>query len=108
LFTLSVLLIAGQFKFLGGLMGNCHKLQVVLGGGRSFGNSNSGSQAFHIGVVASVTPIVGTDLVDLDIGESSGGRPPSGGNGARVQSLGQVKAMVSKGLVWVPDGNNRT
>ena len=70
-------------------------------------DSKSGSQAFHIGVVASATAIAGTDLVDLDIAESSGGRAPSGGNGVRVRSLGQVKATVSKGLVWVPDGNNR-
>jgi hypothetical protein len=68
----------------------------------------TGSQAFHIGVVSYAQVIAGTDLVDLNIAESSGGsNPSSGGNGVRVRKLGQVKATVSKGLVWVPDGTNR-
>jgi len=70
-------------------------------------DSNTGSQAFHIGVVASVQAIAGTDLVDLDIAESSGARASSGGTGVNVRSLGQVKATVAKGLVWCPDGKNR-
>lgn len=69
---------------------------------------STGSQAFHIGVVSAVTAIAGTELVDLNIAESSGGsNPTSGGDGARVRKLGKVKATVSKGLVWVPDGQNR-
>lgn len=69
---------------------------------------STGSQAFHIGVVSAVTAIAGTDLVDLNIAESSGGaNATSGGNGVRVRKFGQVKATVSKGLVWVPDGQNR-
>ena len=70
-------------------------------------DSSTGSQAFHIGVVASVTAIAGTDLVDLDIAESSGAPASSGGNGVNVRSLGKVKATVLRGLVWVLDGKNR-
>lgn len=70
-------------------------------------DASTGSQAFHIGVVASAQAIAGTDLVDLDIAESSGARASSGGTGVNVRSLGKVKATVSKGLVWVPDGKNR-
>ena len=57
-------------------------------------DSKTGSQAFHIGVVASVQPIAGTDLVDLDIAESSGARASSGGTGVNVRSLG--KAMFRR------------
>jgi hypothetical protein len=67
----------------------------------------TGSQAFHIGVVQSAQPIAGTDQVDLTIAESSGARATSGGTGVNVRALGQVKATVSKGLVWCPDGDNR-
>ena len=67
----------------------------------------TGSQAFHIGVVSSVTAIAGTNQVDLDIAESSGAKASSGGNGVNVRSLGQVTATVAKGLVYCPDGNNR-
>jgi len=70
-------------------------------------DSTTGSQAFHIGVVKSVTAIAGTDQVDLTIAESSGAPAPSGGNGVNVRALGKVKATVAKGLVWCPDGNNR-
>lgn len=70
-------------------------------------DSSTGSQAFHIGVVQSVTAIAGTNLVDLTIAESSGAPAASGGNGVNVRALGQVKATVAKGLVWCPDGDNR-
>jgi hypothetical protein len=70
-------------------------------------DSSTGSQAFHIGVVQSVNAIAGTDQVNLTIAESSGAPASSGGNGVNVRDLGQVKAMVSKGLVWCPDGANR-
>ena len=70
-------------------------------------DSKTGSQAFHIGVVQSATCIAGTDQVDLTISESSGARATSGGTGVNVRALGQVKATVSKGLVWCPAGDNR-
>jgi len=70
-------------------------------------DSSTGSQAFHIGVVQSATAIAGTDQVDLTIAESSGARASSGGTGVNVRDLGKVKATVSKGLVWCPDGQNR-
>ena len=70
-------------------------------------DSSTGSQAFHIGVVQSAIAIGGTDQVELTIAESSGARASSGGTGVNVRSLGQVKATVSKGLVWCPDGQNR-
>jgi hypothetical protein len=70
-------------------------------------DSSTGSQAFHIGVVQSVSAIAGTDQVDLTIAESSGAPASSGGNGVNVRQLGKVKATVAKGLVWCPDGNNR-
>jgi hypothetical protein len=70
-------------------------------------NTRSGSQAFHIGVVAKATAIAGTNLVDLDIAGSSGARASGGGTGVNDRSLGQVKATVAKGLVYCADGNNR-
>lgn len=70
-------------------------------------DSNTGSQAFHIGLVSSVTRVAGTNKVTLEIAESSGALANSGGNGVNVRSLGQVTATVAKGLVWCPDGKSR-
>jgi len=70
-------------------------------------DSKTGSQAFHIGVVSSVSVVAGTSLVNLEIAESSGATASSGGNGVNVRSLGQVTATVAKGLVYCPDGTNR-
>jgi hypothetical protein len=78
--------------------------QQIAGGGYDTG---SGSQAFHIGVVSSVTAIPSTNQVDLEIAESSGAPATSGGNGVNVRSLGRVTATVAKGLVYCPDGKNR-
>lgn len=78
--------------------------QAKAGGGY---DTATGSQAFHIGVVDSVTAIAGTNLVDLDIAESSGAKATSGGNGVNVRSLGKVTATVAKGLVYCMDGINR-
>lgn len=68
-------------------------------------DTSSGSQAFHIGVVSSVS--VSGNQVDLEIAESSGAPASSGGNGVNVRSLGKVTATVAKGLVYCPDGANR-
>jgi hypothetical protein len=68
---------------------------------------SSGSQAFHIGLVSSVSLAPGTNQVNLEIAESSGAAASSGGNGVNVRSLGQVPATVAKGLVYCPDGANR-
>jgi hypothetical protein len=68
-------------------------------------DTSTGSQAFHIGLVASVS--VSGDQVTMGIAESSGAPATSGGNGVNVRSLGTVKATVSRNLVWVPDGKNR-
>ena len=78
--------------------------QQKTGGGY---DAATGSQAFHIGVVSSATAIAGTNLVDLDIAESSGAKASSGGNGVNVRSLGKVTATVAKGLVYCQDGINR-
>jgi hypothetical protein len=67
---------------------------------------SSGSQAFHIGVVSTVS-VLGPNLVNLEVAESSGAAASSGGNGVNVRSLGQVKATVAKGLVYCADGANR-
>ncbi len=71
-------------------------------------DTSTGSQAFHIGVVSYAQVIADSGLVEINIAESSGGpNTSSGGDGARVRKLGKVKATVSRGLVWVPDGTNR-
>jgi hypothetical protein len=70
-------------------------------------DSSSGSQAFHIGLVSSVSAVPGTNQVNLVITESSGATASSGGTGVNVRSLGQVKATVAKGLVYCMDGTNR-
>lgn len=70
-------------------------------------NRASGSQAFHIGLVASVSVAAGSAMVNLEIAESSGAAASSGGNGVNVRSLGQVTATVARGLVYCPDGANR-
>jgi hypothetical protein len=67
----------------------------------------TGSQAFHIGLVSSVSAIPGTSQVKLEIAESSGATASSGGTGVNVRSLGQVTATVAKGLVYCMDGQNR-
>ena len=68
-------------------------------------DTSSGSQAFHIGVVSSVS--AAGNQVDLEIAESSGARASSGGNGVNARALGKVTATVAKGLVYCPDGANR-
>jgi hypothetical protein len=68
---------------------------------------SSGSQAFHIGLVSSVSIQSDGVTVKLEIAESSGGAAKSGGNGVNVRSLGAVAATVAKGLVYCPDGSNR-
>jgi hypothetical protein len=70
-------------------------------------DTSSGSQAFHIGVVSSVSCQPGAGTVTLEIAESSGARAQSGGNGVNVRSLGTVAAKVANGLVFCPDGSNR-
>jgi hypothetical protein len=67
----------------------------------------TGSQAFHIGVVSSVSIGPGTNQVTLEIAESSGATASSGGNGVNVRSLDPVTATVAKGLVYCPSGENR-
>jgi len=70
-------------------------------------DTSSGSQAFHIGVVSSVTVVGGGNQISLEIAESSGATASSGGNGVNVRSLGTVTATVAKGLVYCMDGQNR-
>lgn len=70
-------------------------------------DTTRGSKAFHIGLVATKTPVAGTNRVILEIAESSGAPASSGGDGVNVRSLGQIPATVSHGLVYCPDGNNR-
>jgi len=68
-------------------------------------DTSSGSQAFHIGVVAS-----NRLLADgrLDIADSSGSASAtSGGNGVKVRLLTNVKPVVANGLVYCMDGANR-
>jgi hypothetical protein len=76
----------------------------------------TGSQAFHIGLVASISTVVsdsgspsaGPVRVKLEIAESSGSpSSTSGGNGVRIRSLGTVAATVANNLVYCPDGANR-
>jgi hypothetical protein len=69
-------------------------------------DTNTGSQAFHIGLVSDVSP-AGANMVNLEISESSGAPASSGGNGVNVRTLGRVTATVAKGLVYCPDGANR-
>ncbi|MFN7924037.1 MAG: hypothetical protein U0Q16_28300 [Bryobacteraceae bacterium] len=69
-------------------------------------NTSSGSQAFHIGLVSSVT-LAGANSVTLEIAESSGATTPNGGTGVNVRSLGTVAATVANKLVYCPDGKNR-
>jgi hypothetical protein len=70
-------------------------------------DTSSGSQAFHIGLVSSVSVAAGTNLVTLDIAESSGALAESGGTGVNVRSLGTVNAIVANNLVYCPEGANR-
>ncbi len=70
-------------------------------------DTTSGSQAFHIGLVSDVSVAAGTNMVTLEIAESSGAQASSGGNGVNVRSLGQVKVSVANNLVYCPDGANR-
>ena len=70
-------------------------------------DTSSGSQAFHIGVVASTTQVFGDGSVSLDIAESSGALAASRGNGVNVRSLGIVRPTVANGLVYCMDGTNR-
>ncbi len=70
-------------------------------------DTSSGSQAFHIGLVSSVSCQPGAGTVTLEIAESSGAPAQSGGNGVNVRSLGTVAAKVANGLVYCPDGSNR-
>ena len=65
---------------------------------------SSGSQAFHIGLVAGCTVIDDTH-VNLEIAESSGAAAASGGNGVNRRGLGQVRATVARNLVYVQDGS---
>jgi hypothetical protein len=67
---------------------------------------STGSQAFHIGLVASQPVPVGNGQLSIDIADSSGSAAPSGGNGVKVKSR-TVTAKVEKGLVYFPDGDNR-
>ena len=69
-------------------------------------DTTTGSQAFHIGLVASKT-LLPDGTMALDIAESSGQARSGGSNGAHVRSLGTVKPIVSNGLVYCMDGNNR-
>lgn len=68
-------------------------------------DTTTGSQAFHIGLVASKT-MLPDGTMTLEIAESSG-QARSGGNGANVRSLGTVRPLVSGGLVYCMDGANR-
>jgi hypothetical protein len=70
-------------------------------------NMASGSQAFHIGLVSSVSTAPGNGMLNLEIAESSGALASSRGNGVNVRSLGPVKATVANGLVYCLDGTNR-
>ncbi len=69
-------------------------------------DTSTGSQAFHIGLVASAS--VGYDgTMRLEIAESSGAAATSRGNGVNVRSVQPAKPVVAGGLVYCPDGNNR-
>ena len=68
-------------------------------------DSSTGSQAFHIGLVASKTTLPDGRL-RLDIAESSGASR-AGGNGVNVRPLGQVTPIVAGGLVYCMEGANR-
>jgi len=70
-------------------------------------DSSTGSQAFHIGVVSTVSLVAGTNNIILDIAESSGAQSYSGGTGVNVRSLGQLQTTVANGLVFCMDGLNR-
>jgi hypothetical protein len=67
-------------------------------------DTTTGSQAFHIGLVASVNRNPDGTLT-LGIAESSG-KDHGGANGAHVRSL-TAKPVVAGGLVYCPEGANR-
>jgi hypothetical protein len=70
-------------------------------------DSTSGSQAFHIAVVSAIASSSSSDMLSLEISESSGAPAASGGNGVNVRSLGEIAAKVSNHLVYCEEGANR-
>jgi hypothetical protein len=68
-------------------------------------DTKTGSQAFHIGLVASKDLLPGGTM-RLSIAESSG-QARSNGNGVNVRALGTVTPIVANGLVYCMDGANR-
>jgi hypothetical protein len=69
-------------------------------------DTSTGSQAFHIGLVASKN-VMPDGTMTLAIAESSGATATSRGNGVNVRSLGTVRMTVANGLVYCGDGANR-
>jgi hypothetical protein len=68
----------------------------------------SGSKAFHIGLVNSITATTGASEATLQIAESSGATSTfSHGNGVNVRDTAKVQLKVANHLVYCPSGNNR-